>query len=261
MSWELLIDSCVLAFLVAFLAVGFGWCASLFLVGSSGWKRVIFLACLVSSFSLPPFLVVNTWLGLFGKVGLLKPWFSFDVYSFVGAVWVLVMLMWPVPCLMSFGALKRLTPELLDAEPGLRGWGLIKCVLFPLSYSALFQSGVIVFVLAFNNIAVPAILQVKVFPSQFWVQFSSTYNFQTAWQYGCVSVLIPMITLFKEGPKTDVMNNGKINGGKARKPSVMRITTLSIFLFDTADIIPIGTPIIIDKKTTPKATLIDDMLA
>ena len=196
MSWELLIDSCVLAFLVAFLAVGFGWCASLFLVGASGWKRVIFLVCVVSSFSLPPFLVVNTWLGLFGKVGLLKPWFSFDVYSFVGAVWVLVMLMWPVPCLMSFGALKRLTPELLDAEPGLRGWGLIKCVLFPLSYSALFQSGVIVFVLAFNNIAVPAILQVKVFPSQFWVQFSSTYNFQMAWQYGCVSALIPMITLF-----------------------------------------------------------------
>ena len=78
---------------------------------------------------------------------------------------------------------------------------------------------------------------------------------------GNQEIEIPMITLFKEGPKTDVINNGRINGGKAKKPSVIRITTLSTFLFDTADIIPIGTPIIIDKKTTPRATLIDDMLA
>ena len=202
MSWGLLIDSCLLAFLVTFLAVVIGWCVSLFLVGASGWKRVIFLVGVVSSFSLPPFLVVNTWLGLFGKVGLLKSWFLLDAYSFGGAAWVLVMMFWPVPCLMSFGALKRLTPELLDAEPGLRGWGLVKCVLFPISYSALFQSGVIVFVLAFNNIAVPAILQVKVFPAQFWVQFSSTYNFQMAWQYGWVLALIPMVILLAFSGRT-----------------------------------------------------------
>jgi len=74
--------------------------------------------------------------------------------------------------------------------------------LFPISYSALFQSGVIVFVLAFNNIAVPAILQVKVFPAQFWVQFSSTYNFQMAWQYGWVLALIPMVILLAFSGRT-----------------------------------------------------------
>ena len=81
-------------------------------------------------------------------------------------------MLWPVPCLLSFGALKRLTPELLDAEPGLAGWPLVKGVLLPLSRSALMQSGVIVFALAFNNIAVPAILQVNIFPAKFWVEFS-----------------------------------------------------------------------------------------
>ena len=195
MSWWLLIDSFVLAILVAFLAVGIGWGTSLFLVGARGWKRNIFLIGVVASFSLPPFLVINTWLALFGKVGLLKPWVPIDAYSFGGAIWVLAMMLWPVPCLMSFGALKRLTPELLDAEPGLSGLGLVKCILFPLSNAALFQSGVIVFVLAFNNIAVPAILQVKVFPAQFWVQFSSTYNFELAWQYGWVLALLPLSLL------------------------------------------------------------------
>ena len=195
MSWGLLIDSFALALLVAIFSVVVGWCVALFLVGLSGWKRVVFLLGVVISFSMPPFLIVNTWLGLFGKVGLLKPWFPFDIYSFYGAIWVLMMILWPIPCLMSFGALKRLTPELLDTEPGLSGYGLVKYILFPLSNSALLQSGVIVFVLAFNNIAVPAILQVKVFPTQFWVQFSSTYNFQMAWQYGWVLVSVPVFVL------------------------------------------------------------------
>ena len=160
MSWGLLIDSFALALLVAIFSVVVGWCVALFLVGLSGWKRVVFLLGVVISFSMPPFLIVNTWLGLYGKVGLLKPWFPFDNYSFYGAIWVLMMILWPIPCLMSFGALKRLTPELLDTEPGLSGYGLVKYILFPLSNSALLQSGVIVFVLAFINIAVRAILLV-----------------------------------------------------------------------------------------------------
>ena len=57
---------------------------------------------------------------------------------------------------------------------------------------AALQSGLIVFALAFNNIAVPAILQVKVFPAQFWVQFSTSYNFALAWQYGWVLAALPL---------------------------------------------------------------------
>ena len=49
--------------------------------------------------------------------------------------------------------------------------------------------------MAFNNIAVPAILQVNVFPAKFWVEFSSTYNFKLAWQYGWVLALLPLAVL------------------------------------------------------------------
>ena len=195
MSWGLLLNSFGLATLVSLLALGMGWGAAVFLVTEGGWKRLVFLGGTMGAFSLPPFLVVNTWLGMLGNVGVLKPWLSLDVYSFGGAVWVLSLMLWPVPCLMSFGALKRITPELLEAEPGLSGWALLREVFLPLSRPALVQSGVIVFALAFNNIAVPAILQVKVFPAQFWVQFSSTYNFELAWQYGWVLALLPLSLL------------------------------------------------------------------
>ena len=192
MSWELLLNSFGLATMVSFFAVLIGWSVAVFLASTAGRWRIVLLGGSIAAFSLPPFLMVNTWLGLLGNVGVLKPVLPVDVYSFGGAVWLLTLMLWPVPCLMSYGALKRLTPELLDAEPGLGGWSLIKEVLLPLSGSALLQSGVIVFALAFNNIAVPAILQVNVFPAQFWVEFSSTYNFKMAWQYGWVLALMPL---------------------------------------------------------------------
>ena len=191
MSWELLLNSFGLATMVSFFAVLIGWSVAVFLASTAGRWRIVLLGGSIAAFSLPPFLMVNTWLGLLGNVGVLKPVLPLNVYSFGGAVWLLTLMLWPVPCLMSYGALKRLTPELLDAEPGLGGWPLIKEVLLPLSGSALLQSGVIVFALAFNNIAVPAILQVNVFPAQFWVEFSSTYNFKMAWQYGWVLALMP----------------------------------------------------------------------
>ena len=195
MSWGLLLNSFGLATLVSFFAMAIGWFVAVFLAAASGRWRVVVLCGSLAAFSLPPFLVVNTWLSLLGNVGLLKPVLPLDIYSFGGAVWVLTLMLWPVPCLLSFGALKRLTPELLDAEPGLAGWPLVKGVLLPLSRSALMQSGVIVFALAFNNIAVPAILQVNIFPAKFWVEFSSTYNFKLAWQYGWVLALLPLAVL------------------------------------------------------------------
>ena len=47
------------------------------------------------------------------------------------------------------------------------------------------------------------------------------------------------------------MKSGKTKGGNEIKPSVMRITTSSVLLLDVPENKPMGTPIIIDNKTTP----------
>ena len=192
MSWGLLLNSLALAAPVALAAVVVGWLVALFIASSRGWVRWVALVGAIVSLALPPFLVVNAWLGLLGHAGVLKPWLPLDIYSHGGAAWVLALMLWPLPCLMCLGALKRLTAELLDAEPGLGGWPLVRSLLLPMTLPAALQSGLIVFALAFNNIAVPAILQVKVFPAQFWVQFSTSYNFALAWQYGWVLAALPL---------------------------------------------------------------------
>jgi iron(III) transport system permease protein len=177
---------------VALAAVVVGWFVALFIASSRGRVRWAALAGAIVSLALPPFLVVNTWLGLLGNVGVLKSWLPLDIYSHGGAAWVLTLMLWPLPCLMCLGPLKRLTAELLDAEPGLCGMPLVRSLLLPMTLPAALQSGLVVFALAFNNIAVPAILQVKVFPAQFWVQFSTSYNFALAWQYGWVLAALPL---------------------------------------------------------------------
>ena len=65
---------------------------------------------------------------------------------------------------------------------------------------------------------------------------------------------IPIITLFNDGPSAAVMAIGSINGGNAKKPSVILIIISSIRLLATPANIPIGTPIKTEKNTTPNAT-------
>ena len=66
MSWGLLLNSFGLATLVSLLALGMGWGVAVFLVTGGCWKRLVFLVGTMGAFSLPPFLVVNTWLGMLG---------------------------------------------------------------------------------------------------------------------------------------------------------------------------------------------------
>ena len=192
MGWGLLLNSLALAAPVALAAVAVGWLVALFIAASRGLLRWAALVGAVVALALPPFLVVNAWLGLLGNVGVLKPWLPLDIYSHGGAAWVLTLMLWPLPCLMCHGAFKRLTAEMLDAEPGLCGGALSRGLLLPMTLAAAWQSGLIVFALAFSNIAVPAILQVKVFPAQFWVQFSTSYDFALAWRYGWVLAALPL---------------------------------------------------------------------
>ena len=112
MSWALLFNSLALALPVTLATVTVGWLAALFIASSRGGAQLLALVGVIVSLALPPFLVVNAWLGLLGNVGVLKPWLPFDIYSHGGVVWVLTLMLWPLPCLMSLGALKRLTAEL-----------------------------------------------------------------------------------------------------------------------------------------------------
>ena len=164
MSWTLLKNSLLVSALTTLLTTVIGFLTALFLAGLEPHRRRFFLGIAAMALALPPFLVTGCWLHLLGLTGVWRGWLPFDIYSLGGTVWILSLMLWPISLLLVLGAWQRLEPAQLEGEPSMSGWSLIRWLLLPLARNALAQSAVVTFVLALNNFAVPAILQVKVFP-------------------------------------------------------------------------------------------------
>lgn len=194
MNWVLLKNSLLVAGLTSLLACAVGFVAALWLAGLPVSWRNRFLALSVIALALPPFLVSNCWLDLAGSGGG-RTWLPFNLASTGGTVLLLSLLTWPIPLLAVWSAWRRLEPAQLESDPAVIGWQLIRGLLWPAGRSALSQAAVLTFVLALNNFAVPAILQVKVFPAEVWVRFTATLDAAGALRLSWPLVVGPMVLL------------------------------------------------------------------
>jgi ABC-type Fe3+ transport system permease subunit/DNA-binding beta-propeller fold protein YncE len=176
LNWFLLRNSLLVGGFTTLLAVGFGLMAALWLAALPSRWRNCFLVVGIVALALPPFVVTNCWLSLLGHTGVWRSWLPLDIFSLGGTVWILSLLLWPIPLLAILSAWRRLEPAQLESDMAVTGWALMRCLLFPLARATLAQAAVLVFVLALNNFAVPAILQVKVFPAEMWVRFTTTFD-------------------------------------------------------------------------------------
>src|SRR5215813_14108888 len=156
MNWALLQNSLLVATLATLLAYGFGLCAALWLAGLGKKWRMLFLGLGILTLALPPFLVTNSWLHFLGQTGTWRSWLPLNILSLGGAVWILTLLLWPIPMLAALSAWHRLEPSQLESDMAVTGWSMFRILLFPLARAALGQAAVLVFVLALNNFAVPA---------------------------------------------------------------------------------------------------------
>ena len=91
------------------------------------------------------------------------------------------------------GAWRRAQACQLEADPRLRGAALLRWLLLPLARTSLMQAAVLTLVLALNNFAVPAILQVKVFPAEIWVRFNTTFNYGSALALSWPLIAAPLL--------------------------------------------------------------------
>ena len=188
MNWLLLRNSFAVSGAATLLAAGLGLAGALWLGGLPARWRKVMLAMAVMALALPPFLVTNCWLHYLGHAGVWRHWLPLSIISPGGVVWLLGLLLWPITLLALWGAWQRLDPSQLESDPALAGWPLVRGLLLPLARNALAQAALLTFVLALNHFAVPAILQVKVFPAEIWVRFNT--NFDTA---GAVCLCWPLV--------------------------------------------------------------------
>jgi ABC-type Fe3+ transport system permease subunit/DNA-binding beta-propeller fold protein YncE len=194
-NWLLLKNSLLVSGLATLLACGLGLAAALWLAGLGRTWRNFFLGLAILALALPPFLVTNSWLHFLGHAGVWRRWLPFDIFSLGGSVWILALLLWPIPLLVVLSAWQRLEPGQFESDSAVRGWALLRVLLLPSAATALGQGAVLVFVLALNNFAVPAILQLKVFPAEVWVRFNTTFDTAGAFALSWPMVVAPMLVL------------------------------------------------------------------
>jgi iron(III) transport system permease protein len=196
MNWPLLLNSLLVSGLTPLLAGALGFAVALALASlESRWRRCLLLAC-VAALVLPPFLVTNCWLELLGNNGAWRGWLPLNIYSLGGTVWLLTLLTWPLTTLLVLSAWSRLEAPQLECDPMVRGGALIRGLLWPMARGAAGQAAVLTFVLALNNFAVPVILQVRVFPEQLWLAFTTRLDEAGAWAASWPMVVAPAIGLF-----------------------------------------------------------------
>jgi ABC-type Fe3+ transport system permease subunit/sugar lactone lactonase YvrE len=173
MSGVLLINSLTLAVMTAVATIVVGWAAAVGAMGAGRRTRYALVAMAILALAMPPFLATNVWLRWFGITGAGSVWITSNLLAMSGAVLLLTLLFWPVAFLLALGAWSRLEPEELEVEPQARGWRMMRWLLWPRAMPALRLTLIVVFVLALNQFAVPALLQVRVYPAEVWIQFNT----------------------------------------------------------------------------------------
>ena len=158
MNWPLLQNSLLVSGLTAAFAAALGFAVALALAACAARVRKILLFASTIALVLPPFLVTNCWLELLGNNGAWRGWLPLNIYSLGGTVWLLTLLTWPLTTLLTLGAWSRLEAPQLEADSMIRGWPLIRGLLWPMARGAVAQAALLTFVLALNNFTVPVIL-------------------------------------------------------------------------------------------------------
>ncbi len=195
MNFSLLLNSLLVSGLTTLFAGVLGFLTALVLAAFGKRVRQALLLVAVIALVLPPFLVTNCWLELLGANGAWRGWLPLNIYSLGGTVWLLTLLTWPLTTLLTLGAWSRLEAPQLEADSMIRGWPLIRGLLWPMARDAVGQAAVLTFVLALNNFAVPVILQVRVFPEELWLAFTTRLDEAGAWAAAWPLMVVPALGL------------------------------------------------------------------
>lgn len=195
MSTATLTNSVLVAAGAAAAACLLGFLAALFTITlPSRAQKVIALLSAVA-FALPPFLIINCWLDLLGANGLIHRWIPLPIFSLGGAVFLLVLMLWPIAFLLCWSTWQSVQAEQVESDFALRGLTLLRWVLLPAVLPAMWVAIAITFVLALNNFAVPSILQVKVLPAEMWVAFNTNLDSSAALQASWPLLVIPLLLI------------------------------------------------------------------
>lgn len=245
MNWVLVWNSLLVAGASTVISVLFGFFAALWANSLSAGPRRLVMMLAIIALALPPFLVTNCWLELLGQTGVWRNTLHLDIYGLGGTIWILSLLLWSIPFLFIIAAWNRLQPAHLEADPMLTGGAFIRWLLLPSAQNAIIQSAVLTFVLALNNFAVPAILQVKVFPAETWVSFNTKFDYFEALRLGWPMILCPLLLLivFRSNSVSFAWRSQGCSGALFRRSLGNGLFAFATFIAILVIVVSLGIPL------------------
>jgi ABC-type Fe3+ transport system permease subunit len=195
MSPTLLLNSLAVGLGTTLLALGAGLLVALAVAAASRGRGFI-LGCSAACLALPPFLATNAWLDVTaGWRGLMSPELVERGSLFLTAL-TLASLLWPLTTFLVLGAWTKLQPELLEADPQLRGTRLLRGLLLPAARAELTTAAAITLTLTLANFTVPILFQVRVFTEEFWIRFNTQFDLAGALRASWPLLLAPVVLLW-----------------------------------------------------------------
>ncbi len=195
MNWLLLQNSLLVATSATVVSLLLGAATAVTCLCLAPRMRWLLLAAAAVAFALPPFLVTNCWLELFGLNGSLRGWMPSSILSLGGTVLILSLLHWPLTTGLLVAAWSRADKAVLESDPFLRGPAVMRWILWPAAKPALRVAAAATFVLTLNQFSVPALLQVKVLPAQMWVGFNTTFDYAEALRSALPMIVIALAVI------------------------------------------------------------------
>jgi ABC-type Fe3+ transport system permease subunit/sugar lactone lactonase YvrE len=195
MSWTLLLNSLVVGLGTTLLALGAGLLVAL-AVAAASRGRGLLLGGAAACLALPPFLATNAWLDVTADWrGLMSPEVVERGSLFLTTL-TLASLLWPLTTFLVLGAWTKLQPELLEADPQLRGTRLLRGLLLPAAHAELTVAAAITLTLALANFTVPVLFQVRVFTEEFWIRFNTQFDTVGALRATWSLLIVPLLLLW-----------------------------------------------------------------
>lgn len=145
---------------------------------------------------MPPFLLANAWLGWLATWRALHSpqWVQWTGLPLTAAA--LAGLFWPIPAVMAYQALERIPALEMEIEPGLKGWALLRHLVWPSIWPAVRSVAPLVLVLSLANFTLPTLFQVRVFTEAFWVRFNTQMDPWAALATSWPLLIVPVLVLF-----------------------------------------------------------------
>lgn len=195
MNWLLLQNSLLVATSATVVSLLLGAAVAVTCLCLAPRLRWLLLATAAVAFALPPFLVTNCWLELFGLNGSMRDLVPASIMSLGGTVLILSLLHWPLTTGLLVAAWSRADKAVLESDPLFRGPAVMRWILWPSAKPALRVAAAATFVLTLNQFSVPALLQVKVLPAQMWVGFNTTFDYAEALRSAAPMIVVALAAI------------------------------------------------------------------